>query len=99
MKIVLKYFECIEENDLLIQLLKNFGCKTGEMVEILLLSKDEVRIFKIIKENVKLTKHLETVDIVKHRMFSLLGIFDPLDLIDKFNLKLNVNASNSPILI
>lgn len=84
--IIEKYFENIDENKYLLALLTNIGYTSKEIVDFFMLSNEEDRVFTIISQSKRLSKVLEPNKIVEQKMYKLLLIIDPVELINVFNL-------------
>ena len=93
--IIISYFNGTQENDLLIQILKNLGFSYKEIVGLLLLTKNEERVTRLLRENKLLAKNLDPKAIIDNKMYKVLTTYDPMDLINKFNLRLNEHSRSS----
>lgn len=79
------YYQVHEDNHLLMDLFKLYKIDKRTIVELLLDTKEEERIIKIIKDNIELLEYLQTEDLFEGHLYQLFVLYDPMTLIIKFN--------------
>ena len=85
--LVKQYFDCTQENILILDILSNYGLPKRKIVEIMLDSRDDHRILKIFSDYEWLMDLLTPQDVIDRRLFSVLALFDKKILIDIFNME------------
>lgn len=55
------------------------------MVELLLESRDEERLIKLVHENNWMLDHIDVAYLFRHNLYKLFILFDPMNLIILFN--------------
>jgi hypothetical protein len=83
--LIKNYFECTQENDLLLKILYLIGMDNKGIVELLLDTKEEDRIVRVIRE-AGFIELLDMRDLVNRGLYKTLILFDKNELINVFNL-------------
>jgi len=94
--IINKYFEHIQSNTLILDILHNLAYEPKEIVDLLMCSQDEDRLMQILQENPNLLEHVHPREVAVKRMYKLFMIFDPMNLINAFNVPLIKDKASSP---
>ena len=81
-----QYFECTQDNALILSILENTGIGKRRIAAVLLNTMDEHRIIMLLRENDWLMESLTAADIIERSLFSVLAVFDKKQLIDVFNM-------------
>lgn len=87
------YFDCTQENHLLVNIFKKLDLTKRQMVEIILDTKEVKRIIKFFQEYDDFFELLTADDIIKRRLFPVLALFDKKYLIDVFNMPVEGNVT------
>lgn len=87
------YFECTQENHLLITIFNQLNLTKRQQVEIILNTKEVARILKFFQEFDNYFELLTAEDIINHRLFPVLALFDKKYLIDIFNMTVEGNTT------
>lgn len=83
--LVKTYFQCTDENNLLMSILRHLGLSFRSILGILLDTYEEERIIRIVNENYRLAEYLDQQVIRDRKMFKLLILFHKMELIIIFN--------------
>ena len=94
--VIKKYFSKIEDNELILQVLKNLKYSNKELTELLLCTQEEDRVTQLIQEHKHLVKFLEPKKIIEYKLYKVLIVFDKIELIKVFNLPINSTKARSP---
>ena len=84
--IINKYFERIESNDLILDILKNLNYTSKEVVELLLCVNEENRLISFFSDHKTLVQYLDPKNIVDKKLYKLLIVFDKIELIKVFHI-------------
>jgi hypothetical protein len=84
--IIQSYFDQIEENKLLMELLKNLGLTDGEVGDLLMESEEEDRVMQIVMEYPEVGAKLDPKKIMEFKLYGLFTTVDQIELINVFNL-------------
>jgi hypothetical protein len=84
--IIQSYFDQIEENKLLMELLMNLGLTNTEIGDLLMESEEEDRVLQIVNEYPEIGANLNAVRILDFKLYGLFTTMDQIELINVFNL-------------
>ena len=82
-----KYMVCSDTDDLLLQILKALSLSSKETYNLLIKSREELRVMSILRENKELMDHFDPEELVKQKIFPLLILCESPQLIAIFNLE------------
>lgn len=95
LRLFLEASETDSSDELILEFLRNLGCTSQNIYDLLMNTRKESRVLDILSKNKELAKCIDPTHIIETRMFALLSLVDTLELINIFNLSTVANKSST----